>query len=139
MIDRPKPIDVTLVPEDQRFSVPAKLLGHYFLAVENAVYYFANKLSADYHGGYWDFYTLSNGGFYMAPSVTDTYHLSCDKFFEGDLLATAFGITCCFYAYSNLSFSEESELSKLCTKHYPWLREVILDHPDGGKILAAAD
>jgi hypothetical protein len=139
MNDRPEPIQVTLVPEDRRLSVPEKLFGHHFLAIENAVYYFANNLSPDYQGGYWDFYTLSNGGFYMTPSGTDSYHLSCDNFFEGDLLANAFGITCCFYAYSHLSFSEDEGLSALCTRHYHWLREAILDHPDGGKIFAATD
>jgi len=139
MNDQHTPIQVAIVPEEQRLALPARLFGGHFLTIETTVYAFADRLSPDYHGGYWDFYTLSNGGFYMAPSGTDTYHLNCDNYFEGDLVANSFGITCCFYTYSNLSFSEDEALSELCTRHYHWLREAILDHPDGGLILAAAD
>ena len=53
----------------------------------------AERLSEDYHGGYWEFYTLSNGGFYMAPSGDRFYHVTCENQFEGDLSEDAFGIT----------------------------------------------
>lgn len=139
MNDTPAPIQVTLVPVDQRLAVPERLFGRHFLTIENAVYEFADRLSKDYRGGYWDFYTLSNGGFYMAPAGDSAFHLSCDNQFEGDLNANAFGLTCCFYAYSHLSFADNPELSELCTEQFHRLREAILDHPDGGKILAAAD
>lgn len=142
MIDRPKPIDVTIVPEDQRLSVPEKLFSHHFLAIENAVYYFANKLSADYHGAYWDFFTfeLPNGtGFFMAPSGVRIYDVSCDNFFSGKLSERAFGITCCFYAFSNLSFEDDKELSALCAEKYNKLRSLVLDHPEGSAVLKAID
>jgi Antirestriction protein len=37
------------------------------LTVERTVYDVLNELAPDYCGGYWHFYALSNGGFYMAP------------------------------------------------------------------------
>ncbi len=38
---------------------------------EAQVYAWMRKLSADYKGGFWQFYNLSNGGFYMAPTGLD--------------------------------------------------------------------
>ena len=57
-----------LVAEDQRTSVTADLFGVYFpLQLEPFIFSMASRLSEDYGGGYWLFYTLDNGGFYMAP------------------------------------------------------------------------
>jgi hypothetical protein len=139
MTDRPKPIDVTLVPEDQRLSLPATLFGNHFLTIEAVVYAFADRLSRDYQGGYWEFYTLSNGGFYMAPSCDHAFHVASENLFQGELKPNAFGITCCLYAFSHLSFSEDQELSELCAEHFHRLREAVLDHPDGAAILGAID
>jgi hypothetical protein len=58
-------------------------------------------MAQDYSGGLWEFYTLSNGGFYMAPSTDVIFHVSCDNMFEGDLSGDALGITACLYAYCN--------------------------------------
>ena len=63
-------ITADLVPEARRLRIAAKLFGVRFpLQLEPTIYQFAEFLSGDYRGGYWHFYTLSNGGFYMAPSV----------------------------------------------------------------------
>ena len=60
-----------LVAEEQRTSVTADLFGIYFpLQLEPFVFSMASKLSEDYGGGYWGFYTLGNGGFYMAMKAT---------------------------------------------------------------------
>jgi hypothetical protein len=95
-------------------------------------------MAEDYRGGYWDFYTLSNGGFYMAPSSDDRFHVTCDNQFEGDLSADALGITSCLYAYSHLSFSGGS-FARECARHYHLLREYMLEHREVRKILAATD
>ena len=60
-----------LVAEDQRTNHTADLFGAYFpLRLEPFVYTMSSRLSDDYSGGYWHFYTLSNGGFYMALKAT---------------------------------------------------------------------
>ena len=57
-----------LVADDQRTNVTADLFGVYFpLQLEPFIFSMASRLSEDYGGGYWQFYTLDNGGFYMAP------------------------------------------------------------------------
>jgi hypothetical protein len=56
------------VPEHKRLSHTAKLFGLNFpLQLEPLVYAITDNIANDYHGGYWEFYELSNGGFYMAP------------------------------------------------------------------------
>ena len=133
-------IEITRVSEDQRLSFIENRFGiHFPLAIEPTVYAFADRLCADYAGGYWNFYTLSNGGFYMSPEGKETFHLCCENTFEGDLSADAFGLTCCLYAFSHLSFSDSEDLGQLCGQHYHWLREAVMDHPESGKILAACD
>ena len=64
----------------------------------------ASRLSEDYGGGYWLFYTLDNGGFYMAPDSDGKFQVISPNGWEGFMSADAFGITVCLFAYSNLSF-----------------------------------
>jgi hypothetical protein len=83
-----------LVPEDQRLSITERYFGiHFPLKLEPVIYGITDRMAKDYSGGQWDFFTLSNGGFYMAPSGDDVYHVTCDNMFEGDLSADALGIT----------------------------------------------
>ena len=130
----------TLVPEDRRLTITEMLFGTWFpIRIEPVVYTFADRLSRDYHGGYWEFYTLSNGGFYMAPAADRLFHLICANQFEGDLTADALGITACLYTYSNLSFSGPDAFADICFDHYHWLREYMMEHPEVQAILAATD
>ena len=128
-----------LVPEDRRMDVADRLFGPKFpLRIEPTVYIVTERMAEDYHGGYWDFYTLSNGGFYMAPSGDHFYHVTCDNMFEGDLSADALGITACLYAYSHLSFSGGG-FARECARHYHLLREYMFEHPEVREILGATD
>lgn len=128
------------VPVNQRLSHTEKLFGlHFPLALEPTIYSFADRLSEDYTGGYWEFYTLSNGGFYMTPFADKPFNVSCDNGYEGKLSEDAFGIVVCLYAYSHLSFSAKPQLAEVCARQFHWLRDYALDHPDVGAILAAVD
>jgi hypothetical protein len=88
-----------------------------------------------YHGGYWEFQELSNGGFYMAPHSDTVFHVNCENGFEGELSADALGITVCLYAYSLLSFGDD----EVCARQYHLLRDYLLEHPETGLILGAID
>jgi len=129
-----------LVPEDRRMAVTAEIFGAWFpMRLEPVVYSFAERLSRDYKGGYWEFWTLSNGGFYMAPAGDRQYHVICKNQFEGDLSADALGITACLYTYSNLSFSGPDAFADICNDQYHWLREFMMQHPEVEVILGATD
>jgi hypothetical protein len=127
------------VPEDQRMAITEKFFGPNFpMKLEPVIYGITDRMADAYSGGYWDFYNLSNGGFYMAPSGDDVFHVTCDNMFEGDLSGDALGITACLYAYSNLSFGHGG-FARECARHYHLLREYMMNHPEVRNILSATD
>ncbi len=129
-----------LVPEDQRLAVTASLFGpHFPLQIEPVVYAIADRMADDYCGGYWQFYTLSNAGFYLAPDEDRSFEIKCQNYFNDTLSADALGIVCCLYAYSQLSFQGDFDFSRLCARHYHWLRSYAMGHTEVGAILGAID
>ena len=128
-----------LVPEDRRMGVVEQLFGTAFpLQLEPVVYGITDRMAEDYDGGYWDFFTLSNGGFYMAPADDRIFHVKCQNMYEGDLSADALGIVACLYAYSNLSFSL-SDVALDYARHHGLLREYMVEHPEVRAILGDTD
>jgi hypothetical protein len=135
-----------LVPEAERMACVDQLFGlAYVLKLEPTVFGFAERLANEYQGGYWEFYALSNGGFYMARvSAGDgALHVTCDNGFEGQLSADALGITACLYAYSHLSFGDgvpgNGRLAQVCADQYHLLRDFMFGHPEVAGILKAID
>lgn len=130
----------TLVPEYRRVSVTAKLFDYHFATrVEPLVFNMTSHLSKGYAGGYWAFYTLSNGGFYMAPASEETFHVIATNFYQGDMSADALGITACLYAYSHLAFGNMPALAMTCSEQYHLLREFAFDHAEVEAIMQAID
>ncbi len=130
-------ITATLVPEAQRLDTADQHFGiRYPLVVEPIVYRFAEQLAKRYSGGYWHFYRLSNGGFYMAPNLNETFKIVADNGYKGTLSADALGITACLFAFSNLSFNKGS-FGDNCGRHYHWLFNFAMQHPEAKEILAA--
>lgn len=120
----------------------------YVLKLEPTVFRFAEQLAVDYNGGYWNFYALSNGGFYMAPRSDAIFTVVCDNGFEGKLSADALGIVSCLYAYSNLSFGDgvssngatsNGTFAETCADHYHVLREFMFGHAEVRTILRTLD
>jgi hypothetical protein len=139
-IEEPTPVTRQLVPEGQRLDVTAELFGaHFPLAIEPGVFGVTERMASDYHGGYWQFYSLDNGGFYMAPDDEKMFAVSCDNYFNGNLTADALGITSCLYAYSHLSFSRDEDFGRDCARHYHLLRHFMMNHLEVGNILSAID
>lgn len=128
------------VADKQRIQHTADLFGVYFpMRIEPYIFSLAAGLSADYEGAYWQFYSLSNGGFYMAPEDDRMFHVIADNGFEGHLSADALGITACLYAYSHLSFRDNPALARPCAEQYHLLREFMLEHAEAVHILRAID
>lgn len=126
--------------EAQRGPHASKLFGIRFpLMVEPFTFDSAASLSDDYEGGYWEFYALCSGGFYMAPTSRESYKVVCANGYEGDMTADAFGITSCLYAYSLLSFAADEELAAECARQYHLLREYADRHAECGGIYRAID
>lgn len=135
-----------LVPEVERMTFVDRLFGiSYVLKLEPTVFQFAEHLAADYHGGYWHFYDLSNGGFYMAPRTDTVYAVSSLNGFDGEMTGDALGVTACLYSYSHLSFGDgltstgNGRFAETCAQHYHLLREYMFGHAEVRSILQAID
>ena len=127
------------ITDNQRIHHTADLFGiHFPMRLEPFVYSITASIAREYNGGYWEFYALSNGGFYMAPDFDIKFTVSCENGFSGSMSADALGITACLYAYSNLSFGGD-EFADVCAQQYHWLREYVFEHPEAQAILGAID
>ena len=73
-----------------------------------------------------------------AGTGEDTYHVTCDNYFEGDLSADAMGITATLWSYSHLSFTAGS-FAHCYADHYHRLREYMFEHPEVRAIMGATD
>ena len=131
-------VTASLVPDAGRADFVDGLFGIDFpMRLEPTVFAMAELLAPNYRGGYWQFYALSNGGFYMAPEPA-AFDVVCENGYEGTLSAEALGITACMYAYSQISFNDD-RFAAVCAEHYHRLRDFAIGHAEVGAILAACD
>lgn len=127
------------IATNQRISHTARLFGLNFpMRLEPAIFSIAGNLAEAYDGRFWEFYKLSNGGFYMALASEEQFMVSSENGYEGSMSGDALGITACLYAYSHLSFGDGA-FAETCAEHYHLLREFALDHAEVGSIMQAID
>lgn len=131
------PILATLVNDEARLNCLPRFFGNRCVMVENAVFTMMGIMCADYHGAFWQFFELSNGGFYMVPKTDNRFHMTCDgNGFEGDVSADAAGIIACLMAFSHLSFQLEDDR---IIDAFHRLRDFASDHSEAGLIFSAID
>jgi hypothetical protein len=139
-MNSPTTIQCKLLSDAQRVTHTAKLFGISFpMLLEPFVFNMAGKLSRDYSGGLWAFYSLSNGGFYLAPESPDSFTVSSENGYQCSMAADALGITACLYAYSHLSFRNLGVFSETCARQYHLLLEYAFDHDQAERILGVID
>lgn len=130
-------IEAALVKPKQRMACLPRHFGPLCVLVENAVYDTMGRLCPHYNGAYWDFYELSNGGFFMAPDGVEPYRLTCDgNGYEGDFAPRVAGIGVCAMTFSHLSFRANG--AHMAEMYYR-LRDFILLQPEAGELLALLD
>jgi hypothetical protein len=128
----------TKVVERQRLDFLPQHFGRLMLKIEHAVYSQLRMLCADYQGGYWDYFDLSNGGCYLAPSTPRGYRILVEgNGFSGCLDAECAGIVATLFALSHASMRHPN-VERLSERFYQ-LREFACEHPDGNLIMAAID
>ena len=95
------------------------------------------RLSPDYDGGFWEYYRLSNGGFYMAPEQQGLYRILCEgNGFSAAVSAECAGIIACAMAYSHLSFRAYGEHF---ARQFQKLSDFISQHHEARLIRKALD
>jgi hypothetical protein len=130
-------ITSSVIPDELRPNVLPRYLGRHYLTGESYVYDWAARLDRNYQGGMWHFFTLSNGGFYMAPvesgRVNVRWHLNGYNDMMG---ADAFGVTVSLFALCHLA---EKTLDDSITERFYQLREFAIQHSEAANILRAID
>lgn len=134
----PEKLTRTVVPDGERLEALPNHFGVLAFIFEGKVYDWMEFLSADYRGGYLEFYRLSNSGFYMAPKTEASFHIvNPGNYFEGDLSADAAGIAACCFALSTLSFDYPD--NAVFAERFYQLRDFAIEHAEGAEILRLLD
>ena len=110
-----------------------------WITLEPTVFAWMDHFCADYHGGIWLFYTLSNGGAFMAPETENSEPWSLFNTMNGnggELSAEAAGIVVCLIAYSHHAMRTECDAM---TEHYYRLRDYALNHAECNAIMHIID
>ena len=134
-------IKCTVVPEKNRLKFLPKHVGLYMTRFETLVYDWMSRLDNDYNGGYWEFYELDNGGFFLAPSEERDYKLCSINNNEEVVSNIAAGITITLFALNSLMVIDnisDSMQSQLADKHYA-LRDFAADCNEAFKIFSLID
>ena len=89
-------------------------------------------MSEDYNGGYWHFYTLTNGGFYLALASDKPVHISVEgNGFDGEMSADAAGIMATLFALGQLAGEVQgTDSGDVLIDRYYFLRDFALDHAE---------
>ncbi|BAU77424.1 antirestriction protein [Metapseudomonas furukawaii] len=131
------PIECRRVPVRLRMSVLPRHFDRQMLNVERNIMNALRELCDSYNGGYWEYYELSNGGFYMAPNDQDAFCLSCQgNGYEGELSADAAGIVASLFGLCRAANTFQTDN---LINHYHWLRDFALAHAEADAIFAAID
>ncbi|HIF4776407.1 TPA: antirestriction protein [Citrobacter freundii] len=136
-------ITATLLPDAQRLHFwPQYFAGiPQWILLEPRIFGWMDRLCEGYNGGIWHFYTLSNGGAFMAPEPDERHDEQWTLFnvMNGngaDMSAEAAGIAACLLEYSHHAYRTE------CTAmaaHYYRLRDYAMSHPECSAIMRVID
>ncbi|MBB3221668.1 antirestriction protein [Pseudoduganella umbonata] len=125
------------VGEAGRIDCLPRHFGVMGIVAEHATYGTLARLSENYRGGYWHYYELDNGGFYMAPDGDKPYLMIVEgNGYEGIVSPDAAGIIACAMVYSHLSFRWDGAQF---VRAFHQLREFIFMHGEHTDILQALD
>lgn len=131
------PVTATPVPEFRRLSVLPRYFGHHMMVVEAAIFDALGEMCDTYQGGYWEFYELSNGAFFMAPATAEKLTLTCaGNYFQGELSAEAAGIVASLLGINRALWKFRT---KQLDDRFYGLREYAIHHPESALIMAAID
>ncbi|HHJ1485764.1 TPA: antirestriction protein [Pseudomonas aeruginosa] len=125
------------VSERSRLNTLPRHFGRLMMVVEHAVMDAMGELASAYRGGYWEFYELSNGGFYMAPASPERFSLlSQGSGNEGELSADAAGIVACLFAINRVWGRYQTDD---LADHYHWLLAFAREHAEWNTIAHVID
>lgn len=130
------------ITESKRLAFLPKHVGHLCAIFQDRIFATAEAHCKEYDGGYWEFWELSNGGFYLSWDE-DKKLLNVANplnYFEGKMSVDAFSLGVNLMALNHLSWAHKgkSECRSLVDKFY-LLKDYALEHPESGEILRFID
>ena len=134
-------IKCKVVPDKDRLKFLPKHVGLFMTRFETSVYNWMSRLDNEYNGGYWEFYELDNGGFFLAPSEDRDYKLCSINHNEEVVSNISAGITVTLFALNALMVIEnipDSMQSQLVDKYYA-LRDFAADYIEAKEIFSLID
>lgn len=139
--NNPGAITATVVADEQRIFFWPKQFGAIpqWVMLEPRIFAWLDRMCSDYSGGIWQFYTLSNGGAFMAPEDDDGEKWALFNSMNGnsaELSAQAAGIAACLLEYSHHACRTECDAM---TEHYYRLRDYALAHVEYRAIMSIID
>jgi hypothetical protein len=133
------------VPEDRRLDfLPTHFGPRLMMRGEALVYGWLRLLCQRYKGSYWHYYTLSDGGFYMAPDLAERLEIQVEgNGFCRELSADAAGIVATLFALGQL-VAERVDAAGTATaesliEQYHLLRGFAAQHAEAAVIFLAID
>ncbi|HCB0451515.1 TPA: antirestriction protein [Klebsiella pneumoniae] len=134
-------ITASVVPDELRIGFWPPHFGSIpqWITLEPRIFAWMDRLCADYHGGIWNFSTLSNGGAFMAPESEHDEKWTLFNSMNGngaELTSEAAGMVACLMAYSHHACRTECDAM---TGHYYRLRDYALNHPECSAIMYLID
>jgi hypothetical protein len=126
------------VPDGKRLSFLPSHFGRLMMAVEQEVFSEMREICPSYTGGFWRYFTLSNGGCFMAAVLDEPVKIEViGNGYEGTMSSEAAGITCTLFALSALCFRCTN--SEVLAERFHQLRDFAMYHHEAGAIFAAID
>ena len=140
MTDTP-PITASMVPESDRHHFLPEFYPGLFMAAETLTYAVAKRYISGYCGAYWNFFRLSNGGYFMAPDEPEPLRVVVTgNYTDETMSAEAAGIVTTLYVLDRLM---NAQLKEKVRERYIdlWhkLRDYACQHSDCAAILKAID
>ncbi|MEQ0189130.1 antirestriction protein [Klebsiella sp. CN_Kp098] len=136
-------ITASVVPDELRIGFWPKHFGSIpqWITLEPRIFAWMDRLCTDYHGGIWNFSTLSNGGAFMSPESEGDEKWALFNSMNGngaELTSEAAGIVACLMTYSHHACRTECDAM---TEHYYRLRDFALNlnHPECNSIMHLID
>ncbi|MEB7553838.1 antirestriction protein [Escherichia coli] len=134
-------ITASVVPDELRIGFWPKHFGSIpqWITLEPRIFAWMDRLCTDYHGGIWNFSTLSNGGAFMSPESEDDEKWALFNSMNGngaELTSEAAGIVACLMTYSHHACRTECDAM---TEHYYRLRDFALNHLECNSIMYLID
>jgi hypothetical protein len=134
--DSPTPTVTLIGQRDRLRALPRHFGVQSMLRVESAVYSAMRMLAREYSGGYWHYYEVSNGGFYMAPAAPTSFAVSVHgNGFAGPLSADAVGIVASLFGINRVANAG----CERCIEYYYLLRDYAASHAEHSHIFRAID